>query len=86
MDGHIHKLLERSVIEEKNRPYSALVLVVRKSDKTYCLVTNLQKLNVKGIQDNFKLSNMTELIDNLSGEEFFPSLDLTSGYFQIPSW
>lgn len=84
MDKQISELLEANIIEESDSPYSAPVLFVRKSDGSYRLVTDFRKLNEKTIEDNFPLPNMTELIDNLSGAEYFTSLDLTSGYFQMP--
>lgn len=83
LDKQINELLDAGIIEESDSPYSAPVLFVKKSDGSFRLVTDFRRLNEKTIEDNFPLPNMVELIDNLSGAEFFSTLDLTSGYFQM---
>ena len=45
--------------------------------------SDMQILNKYTIKDSFPLPRIEECLDTLSGNEFFSSLDLSSGYWQI---
>ncbi|GBL90462.1 Retrovirus-related Pol polyprotein from transposon 297 [Araneus ventricosus] len=83
MRRQINILLEAGIIQPSNNPYAAPVLLVRKPDGNYRLVSDLRKLNEKTIPDNFPLPNLTEMVDMLSGAKFFTSMNLTSGFHQM---
>ncbi|GBN34446.1 Retrovirus-related Pol polyprotein from transposon opus [Araneus ventricosus] len=83
MRRQINILLEAGIIQPSNSPYAAPVLLVRKPDGSYRLVADLRKLNEKTIPDYFPLSNLTKMVDMLSGAKFFTSMDLTSGFHQM---
>lgn len=83
MDKQIAQLLDAEIIQESTSPYSAPVLLVKKADNSYRLVTDFRKLNLKTIPDNFPLPQMLDLVENLSGCNLFSTLDLTSGYYQM---
>ena len=47
----------------------------------FCI--DLQKLNVRTIKDAYSLLQSDETLDCLKGAEWFYSLDLKSGYWQV---
>lgn len=83
MKRQIDQLLEAGVIEPSTTPYAAPVLLVKKQDGSYRLVSDLRKLNEKTLPDNFPLPNMNEMLDMLGGANYFSTLDLTSGFYQM---
>ncbi|XP_035220268.1 uncharacterized protein LOC118193307 [Stegodyphus dumicola] len=83
LDRQVAELLEANIIQESDSPYSAPVLFVKKADNTYRLVTDFRKLNEKTIEDSFPLPSMIELIEQLGDSNYFSTLDLTSGFFQM---
>lgn len=83
MKRQIDQLLEAGIIEPSTTPYAAPVLLVKKQDGSYRLVSDLRKLNEKTLPDNFPLPNMNEMLDMLGGANYFSTLDLTSGFYQM---
>ncbi|GBO34990.1 Retrovirus-related Pol polyprotein from transposon 17.6 [Araneus ventricosus] len=83
MRSQINVLLEAGIIQPSTSSFSAPVILVKKSDGSYRLVADLRKLNAKTVPDNYPLPNLTEMIDNLSGANFFSTLDLTSSFHQM---
>ncbi|GBN31098.1 Retrovirus-related Pol polyprotein from transposon 17.6, partial [Araneus ventricosus] len=83
MKKQINLLLEAGIIQPSKSPFCAPVLLVKKADNSYRLVSDLRKLNSKTIPDNFPLPNLTEMIEGLSGAKYFSTLDLTSGFHQM---
>ena len=61
---------------------SAVVLVQKKDSKLrFCI--DLRKLNARTIKDAHSLSRIEEILDCLNDAEWFTSLDLKSGYWQV---
>ena len=72
------------IIEPSISPWSSPVVPVRKRDGSLRLCIDYRKLNKVTIQDKFPLPNLTDSLFSLHGTKFFSSLDLFSGYHQIP--
>ena len=51
--------------------------------ENYGFVIDLQKLNARTIKDAYSLPKIDETLDCLNGVEWFSSLDLKSGYWQV---
>ena len=49
----------------------------------YDFVIDLRKLNARTIKDTYSLPRIDETLDCLNGAEWFSSLDLKSGYWQV---
>ena len=47
----------------------------------FCIV--LRKLNERTIKDAYSLPRIDETLDSLQGSQWFSSLDLKSGYWQV---
>lgn len=72
------------VIRESNSPYaSPIVLVTKKTgDKRLCV--DYRALNKKTLKQHYPLPCMEDQLNRLTGNRFYCTLDLASGYYQIP--
>lgn len=48
------------------------------------MVIDYRKLNEKTTGDAYPLPNITEILDQLGNSKYFSTLDLASGFHQIP--
>lgn len=56
----------------------------KKEKNSYRLVVSYKDLNERVDQDQYPLPRTTDLLRALEGSTYFTSLDLNSGFFQIP--
>lgn len=82
--AHINQLLEAQVIRESCSPYASPIVLVRKKDGSLRLCVDYRQLNHKTRKDAFPLPRIEESLDALSGAHWFSTLDLASGYNQVP--
>jgi len=80
----IDNLLECNIIRESNSEYASPMLLVNKKDRDARLCVNYQRLNKQTVKDSHPLPRIDDLMDRLAGGKVFISLDLKSGYYQIP--
>ena len=59
------------------------MVLVWKIDGKLCNFIDLQKLNARPFKDIYSLPRIDETLDCLNGAEWFSSLDLKSGYWQV---
>ena len=81
--AHINDLLERKIISPSSSPYASPIVIVRKKSGELRLCVDYRKLNAVSRKDSFPLPRIDESLDALGGAQFFTSLDLASGYYQI---
>lgn len=81
---HINQLLSSQVIRESSSPYASPIVLVRKKDGSLRLCVDYRQLNSKTRRDAFPLPRIEESLDALSGARWFSTLDLASGYNQVP--
>ncbi|KAI3369563.1 hypothetical protein L3Q82_024379 [Scortum barcoo] len=84
--AHINQLLESQVIRESSSrsPYALPIVLVRKKDGSLRLCVDYRLLNSKTRKDAFPLPRIGESLDALSGARWFSTIDLASGYNQVP--
>lgn len=82
--SHINQLLEAQVIRESCSPYASPIVLVRKKDGGLRLCVDYRQLNAKTRKDVFPLPRIEESLDALSGACLFSTMDLASGYSQVP--
>ena len=82
--AHINQLLEAQVIRESGSPYASPIVLVRKKDGSLRLCVDYRLLNSKTRKDAFPLPRIEESLDSLSGARWFSTIDLASGYNQVP--
>lgn len=81
---HIQQLLDSQVIRESCSPYSSPIVLVTKKDGSLRLCVDYRQLNSKTRRDAYPLPRIDESLDALSGARWFSTLDLASGYNQVP--
>lgn len=81
---HISQLLDTQVIRESCSPYASPVVLVRKKDGSLRMCVDYRQLNAKTRKDSFPLPRIEETLDSLTGARWFTTLDLASGYNQVP--
>lgn len=80
----ISELLSNGVIRESQSAYSSPIVLVRKKNGDSRLCVDYRALNKKTIKDSYPMPVIDDQLDRLSGKSLFTSLDLASGYHQIP--
>ena len=65
-------------------PYSAPILLVPKADGSYRVCADFRALNDATLSEVFPLPSVRECLDSLHRSKLFSTLDLYSGYWQIP--
>lgn len=83
-ERQVKDLLGRSLIQPASGAWSAPIVLVRKKDQTWRFCVDYWKLNAATIVDAYQLPRIDESLEALSGSKFFSTLDLVSGYWQVP--
>jgi hypothetical protein len=79
----VHELLESGVIHPNTIPYSSHVVMVLKKEGTWHMCPNFCAHNKLTIKEKFPIPVIDDLVDELSGAQYFTKLDLHSGYHQV---
>jgi len=80
----VRDFLNRGLIEPAHSAWSSPVVLVRKKDGSWRFCVDYRKLNSVIIQDAYPLPRIDESLDALAGSKYFSTLDLLSGYWQVP--
>ncbi|KAL0881598.1 hypothetical protein ABMA27_001426 [Loxostege sticticalis] len=80
----VDELLRLDIIQESKSDYASPILMVRKKSGEQRLCVDFRALNNKTVKDRFPLPLIDDQVSNLSGNNYFTTLDLASGYYQIP--
>lgn len=80
----IKDLTDSGIIKQSSSNYASPIVLVRKKTGDYRLCIDFRALNKKTVKEHYPLPRIDDQLDNLSGHKYFTSLDLASGYYQIP--
>jgi hypothetical protein len=72
----VQELLEVGVIHPSTNPYSSPIVMVLKKEGTWCMCPDFHALNKLTIKDKFPIPFIDDLLDELSGDQYFTKLDL----------
>jgi hypothetical protein len=78
IEKFFQELLEAGVIHPSTIPYSSLVVMVLNKEGTWCMCHDFSALNKLTIKETFPITVIDDLLDELSGPQYFTKLDLQS--------
>lgn len=84
VDKMVEEMLERGVIEPSKSPWASPVVLVSKKDGSLRFCVDYRKLNAITKLDVFPLPRIDDSLDALAHTQYFTTLDLASGYWQVP--
>jgi hypothetical protein len=79
----LEELLKKGYICPSVSPWGALVLFVKKKDRTLRLCIDFRQLNKVTVKNKYPLSRIDDLFDQLKDAKIFSKIDLRSGYHQV---
>jgi hypothetical protein len=79
----VQELFNASVICPSTSPYSSPMVMVLKKEISWCMCSDFRSLNKHTIKDKFSIHVFDDLLDELSGAQFFTKLDVCFAYHQI---
>ena len=80
----VQQTLSSNVIRPSNSPWASPVVMVRKKDGSLLFCVDFRQLNAATVKDAHSLPRIDDLLDALDGAKWFSTLDLKSGYWQVP--
>lgn len=80
----LEDLLQNGIIRESESEYASPIIIVPKKNGELRLCVDYRALNKKTLKDKYPMPLIEDQIDSLSCQVYFSTLDLTSGYHQIP--
>ena len=81
--AHIQEMLDTGAIWKSHSPWTGAVVLVQKKDGSLRFCIDLGKLNYQTIKDTYSLPHIDKTLDSLQGSQWFSSLNLKSGYWQV---
>jgi len=84
VDNKINELLEAKVIRPSTSSWSSPIVVVRKKTGEIRLCIDYRQLNEVTKRPIYPIPDSRSIFDSLQGNKFFSTIDLSSGYYQVP--
>ena len=73
----------KDVIEPSNSPWASPIVLVQKKDGSSGFCVDYRKLNNVTQKDAYSLLRTDDTLSTLAGSQWFSTLDLVSGYWQV---
>jgi hypothetical protein len=79
----LKELLDLGLIRPSVSPWGAPVIFIQKKDGSWRLCIDYRQLNKATIKNQYPLSRIDDLFDQMKGATVFSKIDLRSGYHQL---
>ena len=77
-------MLADDIIRPSISAWNSLLFLVDKPDGSFCPVVDFRRINDVTTTETYPLPQLQDWFDALGGAQFFSTLDLKSGYWQVP--
>ena len=84
IDKQVDELVRHDLVEPAASPWASNVVLVRKEDGSHRLFVDHCALNSVTYQDTYPLPHIDTCLGSMDGAVWFSTLDLRSGYHNIP--
>ncbi|GBM90048.1 Transposon Ty3-I Gag-Pol polyprotein, partial [Araneus ventricosus] len=82
-DHLVKEMVDNGIIEESSGPWASPIVLVKKKDGSTRFCVDYRKLNEITKKDSYPLPRIDDTLDAFNGSQWFTTLDLKSGYWQI---
>ena len=83
-DLSIEDLLRKGILEDSTSPWASATHCVGKGQGEVRVVVDTRAVNNRTIPDPYPLPRLEQVLDEVANSHFISTLDLNSGYYQIP--
>ncbi|KAL0194912.1 hypothetical protein M9458_008484, partial [Cirrhinus mrigala] len=80
----LSQMEEQGIIRKSVSEYASPLVLVRKKDGSLRICTDFRCLNARTIKDAHPLPHQSDCLAALGGNTLFSTMDLTSGFYNIP--
>jgi hypothetical protein len=84
IEKEVAQMKEKGVIVESHSPWSSPVVLVKKKNGEVRFCVDFKVLNEHTVKDSYPLPRIDRTLEALSGSQWFCTMDLASGFWQIP--
>ncbi|WVZ57697.1 LOW QUALITY PROTEIN: hypothetical protein U9M48_008050 [Paspalum notatum var. saurae] len=84
IEQQVTQLLQNKMIVESTNPFASPAPLVKNKSGEWRLCVDYRRLNAQTVKNKFPLPVTEELFEELVGASWFTTLDLRSGFHQIP--
>ena len=83
IEQQVQNLLKKDLIEPGSGAWRSPVVLARKKDGTWRFCVDYRKINSVTQRDVYPIPRIDESLDALGGSQWFTTLDLLTGYWQV---
>ena len=84
IDQQVEEMCKNGIIEPAASPWASNIVLVKKKDGSMRVCVDYRNLNQITYQDTYPLPHIDTCLNTLQGASWFSTLDLRSGYHNIP--
>ena len=84
IETELNQLVKHGIVEASSSPWSSPVVLIKKKDNTLRFCIDFRKINKITKKDAYPLPRIDEIIESIGNSRYFSTIDLASGYWQVP--